>query len=354
MIHWNCIDHSKSVANPAITVTALQADTRKPQSQLLCTNQNCRCHGHIIANCFWHGGGKEGQFPLGFGQRGGAHNSTPQSTTFTTNMSSVTAALMDTSPTSEITLALILDVGNHDYLLTESVKVVSTIGNDIVQSHTPGEALLALKECVLDSYPHSAWGVTHALAAITTPGEQDVPTSTDSAANKHCFVNWSDFSTYHALSKPDEGQSANKGGQFCIIGHGAVTKTIVSGSLRVTLTFKHTVHTPDLIVNLISISKLDEVNCWVLFSGGGVTFYDTVTRQKSCITQIILYLLQVLGNSYHIYDNIHIFYMHLWHECEIWISCPAPCRKKWKKWGFESFTNTSCESLQKYEELSTT
>ena len=137
-----------------------------------------------------------------------------------------------------------------------------------------------LKECVLDSYPHGTWGITHALAAITMPGERDVPTYADSAANKHCFVNCSDFSTYHALSKPDEGQSANKGGQFCIIGHGAVTKTIISGSLRTTLTFKHAVHTPDLITNLISISKLDEANCWVLFSGGGVTFYDIHEGQK--------------------------------------------------------------------------
>ena len=79
----------------------------------------------------------------------------------------------------------------------------------------------------------------------------------------------------------------------------------------------------------------------------------TVTRQKSCTTQ---------NNSIsspssrewipYIYDNIHIFNIHLWHEYEIWISCPTPCRKKWK-WGFQSFTNTSCEGLQKYEELST-
>ena len=107
-----------------------------------------------------------------------------------------------------------------------------------------------------------------------------MPTYADSAANKHCLVNRSDFSTYHTLSKPDEGQSANKGGQFRIIGHGAVTKTIVSGSLRTTLTFKHAVHTPDLIVNLISISKLDRVNCWVHFGRGGVTFYDIHGGQK--------------------------------------------------------------------------
>ena len=186
---------------------------------------------------------------------------------------------MDTSPTSEITLALVSDVGDRDYLLTESVKVVSAIGNNIVEVHTPGEALLMLKDCVLNSYPHGAWGVTHALVA-TTFGERNVSTYANSAANKHCFVNCSDFSTYHALSKPDKGQSANKGGQFHIIGHGAVTKTIISGSLRTTLTFKHAVHTPDLIANLISISKLDKANCWALLGRGGVTFYDIHEGQK--------------------------------------------------------------------------
>ena len=71
-IHWNRIDRSKSITNPATTVTALQVDTKKSQNQLLCTNQNCGRRGHTIANCYWRGGGKEGQFPPGFGQRGGA------------------------------------------------------------------------------------------------------------------------------------------------------------------------------------------------------------------------------------------------------------------------------------------
>ncbi|EDR06651.1 retrovirus-related pol polyprotein [Laccaria bicolor S238N-H82] len=277
-IHWNRIDRSKSVANPATTVTALQADTRKPRSQLLCANQNCGRRGHTIANCYWRGGGKEGQFPPGFGQRGGARGSTPNNAT--PNTSSVTAALTDATPTSEITLALVSDMGHRNYLLTEDVKVVSTVGDEVVDIHAPGEDLLASRDCVLDSYPHGAWGCTHALAATTNRGEHNVPTYADSAANKHCFVNRSDFSTYHALSQPDEGQSANKGGQFRIVGHGAVTKTIISGSLRTTLTFKHAVHTPDLIANLVSISKLDEANCWTLFGGGGVTFYDMHEGQK--------------------------------------------------------------------------
>lgn len=99
----------------------------------------------------------------------------------------------------------------------------------------------------------------------TTKNDQNVPTYADSAANKHCFVNRSDFSTYHALSKPDEGQPANKGGQFRIVGHGTVTKT-------------------DLIANLISIGKLDEANCWALFGGGGVTFYDLLSVEPHIST----------------------------------------------------------------------
>ena len=280
MIHWNHIDRSKSIANPATIVTVLQTDVKKPRNQLQCTNQNCGRRRHTIANCYWCGGGKEGQFPPGFGQRGGGCSSTAQSPTSTTNSSSVTVALTDTSPTSEITLALVSDMGNCDYLLSESAKIVTTVNDEFVEVHTPGEILLASKDCVLTSYPHGAWGTTHVLATITTVAKPNVPTYADSAANKHCFVNCSDFATYHTLPQPDEGQSASKGGQFRIIEHGAVTKTIISGSLKTTITFRHTVHTPDLITNLVSISKLDEANCWALFGGGGATFYDIHNGQK--------------------------------------------------------------------------
>jgi len=39
--------------------------------QVVYTNPNCRRHGHTIKVCYWPGRGKEGQFPPGFGQRGG-------------------------------------------------------------------------------------------------------------------------------------------------------------------------------------------------------------------------------------------------------------------------------------------
>ena len=217
--------------------------------------------------------------------------------TSTTTTSSVTAALTEASPKSEITLALMTDLSNNDYLLTKETSIAPVGSNNVMEVHMMGEALLASTECILVSYPQGAWDLTHTLAAMTTHNGQDVPTYADSAAKKKCFVNHSDFSTYHTLSQPDEGQSANKGGQFHIIRHGAVTKTIVSGLLRTTITFTHAVHTPDLIANLILISKLDEAKCWALFSGGGVTFYDIHEGQKRMLMKGTgnngMYLLQV-------------------------------------------------------------
>jgi hypothetical protein len=145
MIHWNHVDRSKSAVNPAMVVTALQTDVKQSHNQLQCANPNCRHQGHTIINCYWRGGGKEGQFPPGFGQHGGVHNSASQNTTSTTNTSSVTAALTNVSPTSELTLALMSDLGN-DYLLTKETSVASVHGNDVMELNRTGEVLLASKE----------------------------------------------------------------------------------------------------------------------------------------------------------------------------------------------------------------
>ena len=209
-----------------------------------------------------------------------------------TNPSSVIAALTDTSPASKITLALVSNLGD-DYLLTKETSISSTMNNDVLELNMGGEPLFALKECV---HPiHREPGIPQLQCQKVN--KTYVPTYADSAVNKHCLINCSDFTTYHALSRPDEGQPANKGGQFCIIGHGSVTKTIVSGSLKMMITFKHAVHTPGLITNLISISKLDGANCWVLFGGGGVTFYDLHGGQKRTLMKGAgsngMYLLRV-------------------------------------------------------------
>ena len=46
------------------------------QAMISCTNPNCKAKKrstHTTANCYWPGGGKEGQFPPNFGQRARAN-----------------------------------------------------------------------------------------------------------------------------------------------------------------------------------------------------------------------------------------------------------------------------------------
>jgi len=66
---WSLHFSPKSSINP---VAALQVTKppRKDRNQLVCINPNCNRQGHTIEMCYWRGGGKEGQFPLGFGKRG--------------------------------------------------------------------------------------------------------------------------------------------------------------------------------------------------------------------------------------------------------------------------------------------
>jgi len=63
--------------NTSRGITALHASTsqRCDQNQLICTNPKCNQQGHTIDVCYWQEGGKKGQFPPGFGKRGGEKGS---------------------------------------------------------------------------------------------------------------------------------------------------------------------------------------------------------------------------------------------------------------------------------------
>lgn len=60
-----------------MTLSALLAKTPQTQKKLVCMSTNCGCTGHLIKNCYWKRGGKEGQFPLNFGHQ---RNTTPAQT----------------------------------------------------------------------------------------------------------------------------------------------------------------------------------------------------------------------------------------------------------------------------------
>jgi len=58
---------TRSKPTSGLSSTALAATT-----SVACTNLNCKAKKqstHTTANCYWPGGGKEGQFPPNFGQK---------------------------------------------------------------------------------------------------------------------------------------------------------------------------------------------------------------------------------------------------------------------------------------------
>ncbi|KIJ23037.1 hypothetical protein M422DRAFT_196412 [Sphaerobolus stellatus SS14] len=65
-MYWMQVSRSKT---PGANTTVFQTNTKPPRERPQCSN--CKKRGHTIEVCYWKGGGKEGQFPPGFGKRGG-------------------------------------------------------------------------------------------------------------------------------------------------------------------------------------------------------------------------------------------------------------------------------------------
>lgn len=77
-----------------------------------CTNPNCKakkCTTHITANCYWPGGGKEGQFPPNFGQRSKANIATTTSTPGNIEHFALSAQIPTTSGQSGILVETLTD-----------------------------------------------------------------------------------------------------------------------------------------------------------------------------------------------------------------------------------------------------
>ena len=77
-----------------------------------CTNPNCKAKNrstHTTGNCYWPGGGKEGQFPPNFGQRSKANaatsTSTPQAATATPSSTSAPTSTTTSNQTQHYVLS---------------------------------------------------------------------------------------------------------------------------------------------------------------------------------------------------------------------------------------------------------
>lgn len=227
-IHWDRLVLQKQKAG--ISATALQVQTSQTKQRLVCVNPNCRRTGHSIENCYWRGGGKEGQFPPNFRNRD-KNTTTPSQNNATTTTKPVVAN---------------------------------------VATSTPPQA---------PAQPH----VTYALVTtIPTTKPLDIPTYADSGASDHFFVNKEAFTDYEELPNPIEGHAAPKGAMFRVVGRGTVRKTCNTPSGSSELVFKNALHAPDLASNLISINKFDKAGFNVIFGGGQVRFQDPSGREVLC------------------------------------------------------------------------
>ena len=187
-----------------------------------CTNPNCKAKKrstHSTANCYWPGGGKEGQFPPNFGQKTRAN---------------VASSNCDTA--------------DHFVL---SARVPETLGNSGVIIDDEDDTPLALVS-----------------KGFCTFSNGRVPTFIDSGASDTMFVSKDDFDTYKTMP-PRSGDSAKAvDGDFEIIGEGTVIKRYLVDGKEKKITYTRAIHTPTLNANLISVSTFDRAGLTVTFGGG--------------------------------------------------------------------------------------
>ena len=100
------------------TTTVLAANSNTGQSQLLCSN--CKRRGHLAKDCYWPGGGKEGQFPPNFSRhgRGGGGSSSSNSNILSANAAKVFALATNTVTDSKCNHHNLLNLAATDYCFT--------------------------------------------------------------------------------------------------------------------------------------------------------------------------------------------------------------------------------------------
>ena len=175
--------------------------------------------------CYWLGGGKEDQFPPGFGQRestkGTAINTkqgilqqipitniakedTAQPFAFMT-MGDATFKV-DPSPPPKVTKSSNSNLpSSSDHIMNEEQSLVGVRVDSSLKSQNPN------------------------ILYINLQNKQNVLTLMDSGASDHCITDQTMFITYEALNTPLKSLSAGRGSSFDIVGKGdAVLHTCVN------------------------------------------------------------------------------------------------------------------------------
>lgn len=220
--------NNKAVTGANSPSTALAARTTEG-----CTNPNCKAKKrstHTTSNCYWPGGGKEGQFPPNFGQRSKANAATTPSP------------------------------GQPPEHFVLSARVPKTPGRSgiLIDAET-NDAPIAL---ISKGFRNFRMG--------------KVPTFMDSGASDTMFVLKDVFSEYKSIT-PRAGDSAKAiDGGFEIIGEGNVVQCYQVNGKERKVTYTHALHAPTLNANLVSIGALDKAGLTTTFGNG-----QGITRQAN-------------------------------------------------------------------------
>ena len=232
---------TKAVSGSNTTALATRTTTEG------CTNPNCKAKKqttHTTANCYWPGGGKEGQFPPNFSQRAKA-NTTSTTPATTTTPTATPSANLATAPGQ----------ATH-FVLSAQIPLLTP---------DPGRSGVLINE-PLDYHRNAL--ISQAFQGFV---KGKVPTFMDSGASDTMFFSRDVFTEYKSTT-PRVGDSAKAVDGSFEIGEGNVTQRyIVNGEER-TITYTHALHAPSLNANLVSVSALDKAGLATTFSNGqGIT-----------------------------------------------------------------------------------
>ena len=199
--HRMILGRETKPGNASHLTTALATQTKEG-----CTNPNCKvkkCTTHTTPNCYWPGGGKEGQFPPNFRQRSKANAAT---TTATPN-----ASTPNTSTPNTIT------PGQTDhFVLSAQTPITPGRLRILTDGLVPEKALI---DDLID-HPHTAL-ISRGFQSFR---KGKVPTFMDSGASDTMFVSRDEFSKYQPII-PRIGDSAKAiDGGFKIVGEGNVVQ----------------------------------------------------------------------------------------------------------------------------------
>lgn len=210
------------------------------KSNLICSNSQCGKKGHLAADCFQAGGGKQGQYPDWW--KGKKTATLPSANTATT------APITSTASGSVLS-------GNH-YALSASLGIDTLDINKLVQEN----------ESALERVSN------YSLAAGDLPSMSSC-TFADSGASATFFKNREYFVNFKELNRA-EGKSSKEGVNFVIGGVGDVEMRVIQNNKVHFLTFKDSIYAPNITSNLLSIGKMDLLGWKVLFGDKKARFFD--------------------------------------------------------------------------------